>query len=160
MAEQLRIPAVMLTAWNRFQLCFCFEGRGRIMPSHGLINILFETRNPEIIFRDWIVTHILWHSTYNSLYASRDIETLLDEHTELAARYGRLHSKGKSHVCPYMVLLVIGKANVLVMNSEYKTSRCGWLQIQPPRARSRIRYEPWLRPGCISISGARPDDTT
>lgn len=115
----------MLTAWNLFQLCFCFEGRGRIIPSRELMNILFESRNPEIVFRDWIVTHVLWHSTYNSLYTSRDIETLLDEHTELVARYGRLHSKGKSHVCLYMVPMVISKANVFVINSEYKTSRCG-----------------------------------
>ncbi|KAK5092164.1 hypothetical protein LTR70_005769 [Exophiala xenobiotica] len=98
MAERLRIPAVMLTAWKRFQLCFSLKpsnskSQGRIMPSHVLLNILFRSSNPEIVFRDWIVTHVLWHSTYNSLYTSGDIEILLDDYTELAARYGRLHSK-------------------------------------------------------------------
>lgn len=97
MAESLRIPAMMLTAWNRFQSCFSLrlsgnlKSQGRIILSHALINILFNSRDPEIVFRDWIVTRILWHSTYDNLYISRDIETLLDGHTKLVARYGRLY---------------------------------------------------------------------
>lgn len=129
MAERLRIPAVMLTAWKRFQLCFSLrpsnsKSQGRIIPSHVLLNILFRSRNPEIVFRDWIVTHLLWHSTYNSLHTSGGIEILLDEYTELAVRYGRLHSKGKSlaytntvHTSP------LANTNVSVVGSEYTPSR-------------------------------------
>jgi len=100
MSKELGVPELVLTAYQRFQTCFRSSldydrpDQGRLTPSDSLLWDLLYSPTTELVFKDFIATHILWHSLYGT-GVSNAIQRLQAQHPGLATQVGQLLPKSK-----------------------------------------------------------------